>query len=157
VSDTGSIERFRGSIPSNYFRHAQGVVLIYDLTDPTSLYDLEDWMTDSYSKTSGDGDIVYTLIGNKLDQYNACDVGANSGKTFCARHAIPEKLQFQTSAFKDSRESLLSIFEVLAREIYTMQMDKEPVDSQSSSRTLLLIPEEEVHTATDTGKKGCYC
>ena len=154
VSDTGSIERFRGSIPSNYFRHTQGVVLIYDLTDPTSLYDLEDWITDVYNKTGGESAITYALIGNKLDQYNACDIGANSGTTFSARHSIPEKLQFQTSASKDSSESLLNIFEVLAREIYTAQMSKEPEESRSGGfEASLLVSDRGITDMRE--KRGC--
>lgn len=155
MNDTGSIERYRGSIPSNYFRHTQGVVLIYDLTDPTSLYDLEDWITDAYNKTCGDNAITYALIGNKLDQYNACDLGANSGITFSARHAIPEKLQFQTSAFKDSSESLLDIFETLAREIYTMQMSKEPEESRSGETSLLVSDRGHPGITDMRERRGC--
>lgn len=154
VNDTGSIERFRGSIPTNYFRHTQGVVLMYDLTDPTSLYDLEDWVTDANNKTCGDDIITYALIGNKLDEHSTCDIGENSGRTFCARHAIPEKLQFQTSAAKESSESLLNIFEVLAREIYTVQMNKEPEESRSTEASLLISDKETV-TAKRRGCSRC--
>ena len=130
MSDTGSIERYRGSIPTNYFRYCHGVVLLYDLTDPTSLYDLEDWITDAYNKTSGEHSICYMLIGNKLDL--AVTQISDAGKSFGARHGIPEKLQFRTSAIGESKENLFRMFELLAREIYIMQKNREPEEVKAS-------------------------
>ena len=67
VNDTGSIEKFRGSIPTNYFRFCQGVILIYDISNLTSLYDLEEWISDAHQKTAEDPGITYAMIGNKGD------------------------------------------------------------------------------------------
>ena len=89
VSDTGSTETYRDSVPTNYFRGCHGIVLVYDITNPASLYDLEDWMTDAYHKTGEDSTITYSLIGNKRDQMDS-DLGLNDGKLFCTRHDISE-------------------------------------------------------------------
>lgn len=41
--DTAGQERFR-SIASSYFRKADGVILLYDVTSPSSFISVRDWM-----------------------------------------------------------------------------------------------------------------
>ena len=41
--DTAGQERFR-SIASSYFRKADGVILLYDVTSPSSFINVRDWM-----------------------------------------------------------------------------------------------------------------
>lgn len=127
---------------------------MYDITDPATLYDLEDWMTDAYSKTSGDTTIIYALIGNKLDKSDSC---LNSGRTFSAKYGIPEKLQFKISAAKESRESIRDILKVLAREIYTVQMNKEPEEESIGDGTILISPEKEAGSLEQEKRKCCEC
>ena len=154
LNDTGSIERFRGSIPTNYFRNCHGVVLLYDLTDPTSLYDLEDWVTDAYTKTSGDDSICYMLIGNKLDL--AVTQISDAGKNFSARHGIPEKLQFRISAISESKENLFRIFELLAREIYILQKSREPEEKASPDEgTIQLLDSTTENTPNSSRCSRC--
>ena len=154
VSDTGSTETYRDSVPTNYFRGCHGIVLMYDITNPASLYDLEDWMTDAYHKTGEDSTITYSLIGNKRDQMDSV-LGLNDGKLFCTRHDISENLQFKLSAVDESEESLHVIFETLAREIFAVQMNREPDDIGRSQ--LMLLSNEAVDSPKGGGRKACTC
>ena len=73
--DTAGQERFK-SIPRSYYQNADCILLLFDVTDKTSLENLSEWVKDinEYSdkilddgiKTKEDGIILY-LIGNKID------------------------------------------------------------------------------------------
>jgi Ras-related protein Rab-1A len=68
IWDTAGQERFR-SIATTYYRGVQGIILTYDLTDPSSLHDIEQvWLreVENYAKE----DVVLILVGNKKDLVN---------------------------------------------------------------------------------------
>jgi len=64
--DTAGQERFRTLTPS-YYRGAQGVILVYDVTNKQTFHKLEQWLNelDTYSTKH---DIIKMLVGNKIDQ-----------------------------------------------------------------------------------------
>lgn len=64
--DTAGQERFRTLTP-NFYRDAQGAVLVYDVNNRTSFLGLESWLNEleSYSTRSG---IVKMVVGNKIDK-----------------------------------------------------------------------------------------
>nr|XP_054760438.1 ras-related protein Rab-8B-like [Lytechinus pictus] len=62
--DTAGQERFR-SITRHYFRKADGIVVIYDVTSETSFINVRNWMT-SVEETTDDH-VVKMLLGNKSD------------------------------------------------------------------------------------------
>ena len=69
IWDTAGQERFR-SIPLKYYKNADGVLLLYDLTNKKSFDDISTWMDEikeNSFKTEGEGKVVVYLIGNKVD------------------------------------------------------------------------------------------
>jgi GTPase SAR1 family protein len=160
VTDTGSVERFRGSIPTNYFRHSQGVVLVHDLTDPTTLYDLEDWMTDAYNKVPEGSVIDYVLIGNKLDEVGTgMDLESlDDGKCFAERHNIPEELQYKIAAEEDTKESLRAIFKTIALHIHTTQtviVEDQESSIEAGTPSIVLTEHKETEDPQKEGN-GCF-
>ena len=67
VWDTAGQERFR-TLTSSYYRGAQGVVLVYDVTRRDSFDNLDHWLKEVklYSPNNGEG-VVKLLVGNKID------------------------------------------------------------------------------------------
>lgn len=67
IWDTAGQERFR-TLTSSYYRGAQGVVMVYDVTRRDSFENLEQWLKEVklYSPNSGEG-VVKLLVGNKID------------------------------------------------------------------------------------------
>lgn len=59
--------RFR-TLTSSYYRGAQGVVMVYDVTRRDSFENLEQWLKEIklYSPNNGEG-VVKLLVGNKID------------------------------------------------------------------------------------------
>lgn len=51
VWDTAGQEKYR-TLPSQYFRGIQGVLLVYDLTSATSFTRLRDWLSKVFSLVS---------------------------------------------------------------------------------------------------------
>ena len=65
IWDTAGQERFK-NISSAYYRGAQGVVLVYDITERRTFQNLDGWLEelDRYGGT----EMVKVVVGNKRDQ-----------------------------------------------------------------------------------------
>jgi len=71
LSDTAGQERYR-SITTNYIKHANGIILIYDITNRNTFDHVDEWL-DSIQENLSDwekSDYLIMLIGNKLDLVN---------------------------------------------------------------------------------------
>ena len=64
---------FTRSITRQYFRKADAVIVVYDITNETSFLNAKHWILSAHdainpSKNHGNNDgIVFLLLGNKLD------------------------------------------------------------------------------------------
>ena len=69
IWDTAGQERFK-NISSSYYRGAQGVVLVYDITERRTFNNLGRWLEelDRY----GGEKMVKVVVGNKRDQVTYC-------------------------------------------------------------------------------------
>ena len=150
MTDTGSIEKFRGSIPTNYFRNVQAVVLMYDLTQSSTINALEEWTSDAYSKTANDPSMTYALVGNKSDKPQD-ENSKLRAEVFMAKHSIPEELHFKVSAVSDSEETLDEVFRTLARNIHAKQKNRDPNDPYDSGASLIVSAEN-----SESEKQRCF-
>lgn len=62
--DTAGQEKFK-TIVSAYYKGAQGIMFVFDLTDPKSFADVKNWMAEA-DRFSNDK-VVKILVGNKSD------------------------------------------------------------------------------------------
>ena len=67
IWDTAGQERFR-TITTSYFRGAQGILLVYDVTDRGSFENISNWV--GQIEQHADINVTKVLVGNK------CDAGA---------------------------------------------------------------------------------
>ena len=65
IWDTAGQERFR-NITTQYYKGADGIVLVYDVTDESSYEKIRDWMEQILSNTQQE-EIGLVLLGNKCD------------------------------------------------------------------------------------------
>ena len=65
IWDTAGQERFR-NITNQYYKGADGILLVYDVTDEESYNKIHDWMDQITSNTDNE-DIGLVLLGNKCD------------------------------------------------------------------------------------------
>ena len=66
IWDTAGQERFR-TITSAYYKNAQGVILVYDVTVRKTLEDIEEYWLGEVQKY-GDADVQTIVLGNKADK-----------------------------------------------------------------------------------------
>ncbi|KAI5192351.1 Ras-related protein Rab-1A [Nematocida minor] len=62
--DTAGQERFR-TITSSYYRNANGILLVFDITDADSFNDLKGWISEIRNNISST--IVISVLCNKID------------------------------------------------------------------------------------------
>ncbi|KAI5133041.1 Ras-related protein Rab-1A [Nematocida ausubeli] len=65
--DTAGQERFR-TITSSYYRNANGILLVFDTTDPESFNDLKGWINEIRNNINSK--IVIYILANKIDTGN---------------------------------------------------------------------------------------
>lgn len=79
IWDTAGQDRFK-TIVSTYFRGAHGVILVYDVTNPTSFMHLKGWLEEA--RKYAPDDVSLMVIGNKSDMVKAKAVDYATGKEF---------------------------------------------------------------------------
>uniref|UniRef100_A0AAY5KAU6 RAB18, member RAS oncogene family n=1 Tax=Esox lucius TaxID=8010 RepID=A0AAY5KAU6_ESOLU len=84
--DTAGQERFRTLTPS-YYRGAQGVILVYDVTKRDSFTRLENWLNELETYCTRN-DLVKMLVGNKIDREENREVDRNEGLKFARKHSM---------------------------------------------------------------------
>jgi len=68
IWDTAGQERFR-TLTSSYYRGAQGIILVYDVTRRETFENLNVWLQETDQFTQGVGkEVVKLLVGNKVDK-----------------------------------------------------------------------------------------
>ncbi|XP_060069570.1 ras-related protein Rab-19-like [Ylistrum balloti] len=97
IWDTSGQERFR-SITTSYFRNAHGIIVVYDITNKTSLEVAERWLID-VKRVCGDTP-VNLLVGNKSDLTDRRQVTIQDSQTFATKHGMigPIETSAKTSA-----------------------------------------------------------
>ncbi|NWI89276.1 RB18B protein, partial [Pitta sordida] len=93
IWDTAGQERFRTLTPS-YFRGAQGVLLVYDVTRKDTFRGLESWLKELELYSTSKCNAVKMLVGNKTDKPDR-EVERKEGLQFARKHAL---LFIETSA-----------------------------------------------------------
>ena len=85
IWDTAGQERFKTLTPS-YYRGAQGVILVYDVTRRDTFVKLDNWLNELETYCTRN-DIVNMLVGNKIDKENR-EVDRNEGLKFARKHSM---------------------------------------------------------------------
>jgi small GTP-binding protein len=98
IWDTGGQEKYRAIVPM-YYRDADAVVFVYDVTAADSLKAIEAFYNDVIDKRGGQR-IVMALVGNKADLTHLVSVSAGTVADFAQRNGI--LIVHETSADRKS-------------------------------------------------------
>ena len=109
IWDTAGQERFR-NITTQYYKGADGIVLVYDITEEASFDKIKDWMDQILSNTQQE-EIGLVLLGNKCDM-EPRNVTEDQGKKMAEELKIS---YFETSAL--TGQGIKEAFEQLTRDI----------------------------------------
>lgn len=86
VWDTAGQERFR-TLTSTYYRKAQGVLLVYDVTSRESFNNVRNWM--HQISINAEVNISVYLVGNKLDMIEKRAVSFDEGEALSREFKTP--------------------------------------------------------------------
>ncbi|AWP20943.1 Ras-related protein Rab-18-B [Scophthalmus maximus] len=109
IWDTAGQERFRTLTPS-YYRGAQGVILVYDVTRRETFAKLDNWLNELETYCTRN-DLVKMLVGNKIDKENH-ELDRAEGLKFARKHST---LFIEASA--KTRDGVQCAFEELVEKI----------------------------------------
>ncbi len=135
IWDTSGQERFR-AITKNYYKQANGILLMYDITNEKSFSNIQNWITQIREETSSN--IVLFIIGNKIDLEDQRKITYENGKNLAK--------QYQYPFFEASSKSAININEIFDN----MAENVDEVFSKVVKKSLL-IKKNKVYKA----KKGC--
>ena len=145
VWDTAGQERFR-CLPKKYYQNADGVLLLFDVTNEETFTSVSNWMKDvkdNSNKTisadaNAQSDISLYLIGNKIDK---------EGRVITREKAEEMAKSLGMKYFEVSCKINMNIPEVMARMIMECHMKANHIDN-----CFKLQP---VKKGEDKKKKGC--
>jgi Ras-related protein Rab-1A len=86
IWDTAGQDRFR-SITSNYYKGADGIILIYDITKQETFNNVRNWITSI--KEEAPAKVVLILVGNKVDDEKNRAVQQSEGEKIADEYNLP--------------------------------------------------------------------
>ena len=109
IWDTAGQERFK-SILSSYYKGANGILLLYDITNINSSKSLSNWLIDIEKNSSKN--VKKILIGNKCDLNELRKIPINKGKEFADTY----NMKFIETSAKNN-VNINECFNILGKEL----------------------------------------
>ncbi|VBB27671.1 unnamed protein product [Acanthocheilonema viteae] len=123
IWDTAGQERFL-AITTTYYRDADALLLVYDLTNRQSFVNIRDWLT--RIKENAKETVLVTLVGNKMDLESSREVKYEEGRRLAEAYNISF---IETSA--KSGQNVKETFQEIAKQLVKMH-DGENVKNKST-------------------------
>ncbi len=154
IWDTAGQERFRG-MASSYYRKANGVLVVYDITNRNSFSNLEKWIEEVASFSEETTEIV--LVGNKKDQVADRQIRIEEAMEFANLNRVKF---FETSAKDNSDKNIEAMFNELVRLVHAKEkerrLDKEQASKQTIEKENIMAQDLQTRVAIG-GKKSSSC
>ena len=84
IWDTAGQERFK-AITKSFFKAADGIVFVYDVTNKPSFVNIKNWIKDAESKAN---DFKIIIVGNKIDLNDSREVSFEEGKNLAKKKKL---------------------------------------------------------------------
>jgi len=142
IWDTAGQERFK-TITSAYYRGADGIIIVYDITDRNSFAHIKDWLDDVNKYT--DDNPLKIIVGNKIDLIKDKQINNNDMKTMTAQTGI----EIIECSAKDS----IKINDLM--EIMTKKLIEKKKNEGNKNTTKSMILNDINNKNKEMNNKGC--
>jgi Ras-related protein Rab-1A len=153
VWDTAGQERYR-SITSAYYRGADAIVMVYDVTSKQSFEHIESWVQEivQYHDSTGESPVV-VLVGNKVDVTGPQrKISADDAKELADKLNL---LHFETSA-KNNDNNVEDMFKTVAK-LTLEQKKKTKQEHDLIARQAALELEKQLEIEKNQAKHSVCC
>ncbi len=145
IWDTAGQERYK-SLTKGFFRNAEGVMLVYDVTNSETYENLKFWLQSIKNNTSPDmGEIPIILIGNKIDCEDR-EVKVEEAENFWKEQGYP---YFETSA--KTGENIDNTIKYLVKKVINIKEGKKDDENEN-----IKIEKKDINKNNEEAKK-CGC
>jgi Ras-related protein Rab-2A len=145
IWDTAGQESFR-AITRSFYRNANGVILMYDLTRAESFDNLDDWLREI--RLNSDPDAVIYLVGNMLD---LADEEREVATEAASKFANEKKLDGFIEASAKTAEHVSEVFVKVAEVLHAKKQQKKISEVPKETTPVVLSNQKK----PEGGKKGC--
>ena len=136
IYDTAGQERFR-SIIKNYYKGANGVLLVYDITKRDTFKKLDFWLEDLKNNSDDIDNLFIFLVGNKSDLEENREVSLEEANEF----AKSKKLPYMEVSAK-SGKNVKELFEKTIKGAMIKLMNKNEENNKEIIQYLFIDKEE---------------
>ena len=126
IFDTAGQERFK-SIASNYLKKAEGIILVYDITDRISFENIDNWVDDINKEGKNSKPII--LIGNKSDKEDERAIKKDEGEKL-AKNCCGGIKFYETSC--QTGENVEKAINDLVNDVYNKYSGNIPEDKDNN-------------------------
>ena len=146
ICDTAGQERYK-ALTKGFFRNAQGIMIVYDVTNQESFENLKNWIQSIKDNMGNDflERIPIVIIGNKIDS-DEREIKTEDGETFCKQQNYPF---FEMSA--KTGENVDSTIRFLVKKVIDLNSDNK--EGNNDNNNIKINTEE--HKKKE--KSGCAC
>ena len=149
VWDTSGQERYR-SITKNFYRNADGVMFVCDVTKEKTFDNIKNWLIDS-EQNANNSNFKKILVGNKIDLKEERVIDTQQLQNF----ANKKEMNFYETSAKDGT-NVDHIFTELAKLILEDKSDQQIKEEFShKNRSLSVYSKESEESNNPKKKKGC--
>ncbi|XP_069494768.1 ras-related protein Rab-15 [Ambystoma mexicanum] len=152
IWDTAGQERYQ-TITKQYYRRAQGIFLVYDITSERSYQHIMKWASD-VDEYAPDG-VQKILIGNKADESQKRQVGADQGLKLAKEYGMDF---FETSACTNIniKESFTRLTE-LVLQAHKKELDGLRLYTTDELGIADLNEDDSKPDGSENSPKACWC
>jgi Ras-related protein Rab-1A len=129
IWDTAGQERFR-TITSAYYRGADGIIMVFDVTNNDSFDHVNDWLKE-VNRYAAEG-TVKLLVGNKCDRTADRVVTEEQAKEFASELGIPY-IETSAKSAKNVEEAFLTMAGQLIKQKAALAASGKGTDSSKGS------------------------
>ena len=140
IWDTAGQEIFH-SLTKNFYRKADGIIIVYDVTNKDSFDKIHDWVKSVHDNIDTYREIHMLIVGNKIDLEESRQVSKEEGEKICKYFDIP---YFEASA--KNADGVRN---------FMMKIIKDIVNNKVNDRSSFNL--RNYYADIEDEKKGCFC